>query len=142
MNTSCIFCKIVNGDLPASKVLETPDVIAFMDINPVTRGHVLVIPRAHHDPITDVPDDLLAKVIAAAKRIAAAQFRGLKADGVNITQANGEIAGQIINHVHFHVIPRYGMDEQPKNWVPGKYASPAEMETFSVRIKEALKQND
>jgi len=138
MNTSCIFCKIIKGELPSSKVLETTDVIAFMDINPVIKGHVLVVPKEHHNPITNVPDALLGKVIAAVKKIAAAQIKGLKADGINVTQANGEIAGQVIPHVHFHVIPRFANDENPKNWIPGKYSSPDEMNAYCSKIKQAL----
>jgi len=138
MNSSCIFCKIVNGEIPASKILETPDVLAFMDINPVTKGHTLVIPKAHYNPLSEVPDELLGKIIVAVKQIMKAQIKGLEADGVNVTQANGEIAGQIINHVHFHVIPRYNKNENPRNWKPGKYSSPEEMEIYKSKIKQAL----
>lgn len=139
MSESCIFCRIVKGELPACKVLETSDTLAFMDINPVIKGHALVIPKAHHNPITDVPDALLGKVLASVKQVAAAQLRGLGADGVNVTQANGEIAGQIVPHVHFHVIPRFEKSENPRNWIPGKYGSPDEMESYGSRIRAAVR---
>ena len=107
MNDGCIFCRIVAGTIPGTKVYEDADVLVFMDISPVTKGHALVIPKAHHDPITNVPAALLQKVIVVVQKIAAAQVEWLKADGVNVTQANGKIAGQVIPHVHFHVLPRY-----------------------------------
>jgi len=139
MSSSCIFCRIVSGELPVCKVLETPDVLAFMDINPVIKGHVLVIPKPHHNPITDVPDELLGRTLAAVKRVVDAQVRGLGADGVNVTQANGEIAGQIVPHVHFHVIPRFEKSDNPRNWIPGKYTSTDEMESYGAKIRNAVR---
>ncbi|MDD4871681.1 MAG: HIT family protein [Kiritimatiellae bacterium] len=139
MNSECIFCKIAAGELPSSKVYEDSDTFAFMDIGPVVKGHTLVIPKHHYDPITGTPDDVLHKLITVVKKIAQAQTEGLKADGINITQANGKIAGQIIPHVHFHVIPRFANDRHSWNWIPKKYDTPEEMHQFAGKIKSSLK---
>ena len=103
---NCIFCKIVAGQIPSIKIYEDADVLAFMDIGPIVKGHALVIPKAHYNPLAATPDDVLAKVIAVVRRVAQALQDGLGADGVNVHQANGAAAGQVVPHVHFHVIPK------------------------------------
>lgn len=138
MSRDCIFCRIVGGEIPSARVYEDADVIAFMDINPVVKGHTLVIPTGHHVRITDAPVEALCKVIAVVKRVAAAQVKALQADGISISQVNGKIAGQVVPHVHFHVIPRFGPDGQHTHWTPGQYAGPAEMNQFAERIRAAL----
>ena len=140
MNSDCIFCKIVAGEIPSSRVYEDSDTLAFMDIGPVVKGHTLVIPKQHHDPITGTPDAVLQKLIVVVKKIAQAQMDGLKADGINVTQANGKIAGQIIPHIHFHVIPRFANDRHSWNWIPGKYDTPEEMREFAGKLQKSLKQ--
>lgn len=139
MNPDCIFCKLVAGEIPSAKVYEDADTIAFMDISPVVKGHTLVIPKKHYDPIIGTPDEVLQKLIVVAKKIAQAHFDGLKADGINVTQANGKVAGQIIPHIHFHVIPRFANDRHSWNWIPGKYDSPKEMSDMAQKIKSAIK---
>lgn len=139
MNDSCIFCKIVAGSIPSTKVYEDADCLAFMDINPVAKGHTLVVPKQHHNPITGMPPELLQKVILAVQKVAKGIYAGLKADGMNVTQANGAVAGQIIPHVHFHVIPRFEKSEQAKNWIPGKYDNPDEIKQYAQRIAAAIK---
>jgi histidine triad (HIT) family protein len=109
-----------------------------MDINPVTKGHTLVIPKQHSDPITQTPPEILQKVIVSVQKITKAIYKGLNADGINVTQANGRIAGQIIPHIHFHCIPRYEKDAQPKNWVPIKYDNDEEMQAFADKIRQAM----
>ena len=139
MNTDCVFCKIIAGTLPCAKVCEDADTLAIMDIGPVVKGHTLVIPKLHCDPITGVPAEVLQRLILTVQRVAGAVFKGLGADGLNVTQANGQVAGQIVPHVHFHVIPRFERDGQSRNWIPGKYESKEEMNQFSERIRKALK---
>jgi len=134
----CIFCKIIAGKLPSTKVYEDADTVAFMDIGPVVKGHTLVVPKTHCDPITNAPADVLQKTILVVQKIARAQFKGLGAAAVNVTQANGALAGQIVPHLHFHVIPRFEIDGQARNWLPGKYDSPDEMNAFADRIRKAL----
>ena len=135
---NCLFCKIVAGEIPSTKVYEDDHVLAFMDIGPLVRGHTLVIPKAHHNPLADTPDDVLARVIAVVRRIARAQIEGLGADGVNIHQANGAAAGQVVPHLHFHVVPRFAGDGHHWNWSPRPYADPSEASALADRIKAAL----
>jgi histidine triad (HIT) family protein len=138
MSNNCIFCKIVAGEVPSTKIYEDEDVFAFMDINPLAKGHTLVIPKEHFDPITNVPDDILQKVIVVVKKIAAAQLKGLNAIAVNITQANGCGAGQEVPHVHFHIIPRHNEKPEDANWKPTKYESFEEMNKIAELIIRAL----
>lgn len=109
-----------------------------MDIGPVVKGHTLVIPKEHWDPITETPAPVLQELIVAVQEIARAQLRGLAADGVNVTQANGAVAGQVILHIHFHVIPRFLSDKHSWNWQQKEYDSPTEMAEFAERIRGAL----
>jgi histidine triad (HIT) family protein len=136
MSAECIFCKIANGELPSTKVYEDEDTLAFLDIGPVVKGHTLVIPKKHYDPITKTPAEVLSKLIRIVQHIAIAQTNGLKADGINVAQANGSIAGQIIPHIHFHVIPRFKNDEHSWNWKAGKYDSQQEMQTMADAIRK------
>jgi len=136
MSTDCIFCKIIAGQVPCAKVYEDADTVAFMDIAPVMKGHTLVIPKTHHDPILNTPPEVLQKVIVSVRTVARAVAKALGADGLNVSQANGRCAGQIIPHIHFHIIPRY--NHTPFNWTPGKYDSPQEMQDTAARIRAAL----
>jgi histidine triad (HIT) family protein len=137
MANACIFCRIVAGELPCAKVYEDDATLAFMDINPVSKGHTLVVPKTHHDPLTAVPPEVLKQTIMTVQKIAAAQYIGLKAVAINLTQANGELAGQCVPHVHFHLIPRYTGDSQ-HHWTHGKYDTPAEMQQYATRISNAI----
>lgn len=137
MSQDCIFCKIVEGEIPSTKVYEDETVLAFMDINPWEKGHTLVIPKKHFDPITNVPDDILQQIIVVAKKIAAAQVKGLNAIGVNIAQANGKAAGQEVPHVHFHIIPRCS-EVDKRNWKPTKYDSFDQMNNIASLIEKAI----
>jgi histidine triad (HIT) family protein len=114
----CIFCKIVTGDLPATKVDEDDRTIAFMDINPGTRGHALVIPKAHARDLTEIDPDELAAVAQAAQRLARRMPQALGADGVNLINSCGSAAWQTVFHFHLHVIPRYGDDSMRLPWTP------------------------
>lgn len=138
MNEECIFCKIIAGQLPCTRIYEDRDVIAFLDIGPVVKGHTLVVPKLHCDPITHTPLDVLQRLIAVVQKIARAQVRGLKADGINVTQANGRSAGQIVPHIHFHVIPRFESDGHHWNWTPRKYENNEEMQSVGDKIRRAL----
>ncbi len=107
----CVFCKIVQGEIPSRKIYEDADCIAFLDINPANPGHCLVIPKNHSENIYDIPDDELKKIIIVAKKVAINIKEKLSVSGINIMQNNSRIAGQIVNHMHFHVIPRFENDE-------------------------------
>ncbi len=136
MNQDCIFCKIVAGELPACKVYEDKDTLAFMDIGPIIKGHTLVIPKEHWADIHTVPPTLLQKIALATQKIAAAHVAALKCDGVNIIQANGAPAGQTVFHLHFHVIPRFKTDGHSWNWHPRSYAGRDEMEGMAELIRK------
>jgi histidine triad (HIT) family protein len=138
MSSNCIFCEIIKGTIPCTKVYEDNDVLAFMDIGPVVKGHTLVIPKTHHDPITETPVPVLQKLIAVVQQVARAQISGLGADGVNVSQANGQAAGQIVPHIHFHVIPRFSTDGHHWNWTPKKYDTSGEMGSFADKIRQSL----
>lgn len=113
----CIFCKIVAGEIPSIKVYEDDHLLGFMDINPVTPGHSLLIPKAHHATLFDMPDDLLGELLTAARGLGRAIQTGMGARGLNLLQSNGRAANQIIDHFHLHLVPRYEADEIPMaNW--------------------------
>lgn len=108
--TPCVFCKILAGNIPSAKVYEDEHIEAFLDINPVHAGHTLVVPRAHHRNLYETPDETLAAMIRATKTIALAVKKAMGADGTNVHINNDPAAGQIISHVHFHIIPRFAND--------------------------------
>jgi histidine triad (HIT) family protein len=114
----CIFCKIVAGELPAAVVGSDERVLAFLDINPATRGHTLVIPRAHVEDIHEIDREDLAAATALAQRIAGRVRERLGADGVNLLHSSGSAAWQTVFHFHIHVIPRYLGDPLRLPWVP------------------------
>jgi histidine triad (HIT) family protein len=116
----CIFCKIVAGDLPARIVDEDERTIAFMDIAPATRGHALVIPRAHSSDLLSVDREDLSAVALASQRLAARAKERLGADGVNLLSSCGRAAWQTVFHFHIHVIPRYDGDPLRLPWVPSE----------------------
>jgi histidine triad (HIT) family protein len=134
----CIFCKIVNKEIPATVLYEDDDVLVFMDIGPIIKGHVLVISKKHYDPVTETPDEILTKLHLTAKRIAQAQMNGLEADGVNIMQNNGKASGQEVEHIHVHVIPRFDNDGHHWNWNAQKYDDFDEMIELAWKMQSQL----
>ena len=104
----CVFCKIVRGEEPAYIVYEDEYVVAILDKYPVNKGHTLVMPKRHYRDITEIPDEELCRVIKITKAVTIAVMRALKVPGVRVVQNNGAEAGQVIFHVHFHVIPMTG----------------------------------
>ncbi len=106
----CLFCKIVAGEIPSAKVYEDERVFAFMDINPINEGHLLVVPKNHTATIYEIgPDDLRA-VMAVAQKLAKAQSDVLEMPGLNLVQNNGRPANQIVDHFHVHLVPRWPED--------------------------------
>ena len=106
----CLFCKIVKGEIPTAKIYEDKNVLAFLDVNPDSKGHTLVIPKQHAQDIFDIEKESLQKVFIAAKIIAQKLKDSLRADGINLMQANGKAANQVVMHFHLHLIPRYQND--------------------------------
>jgi len=115
----CLFCKIAAGEVPATIVAQDERTISFMDVNPATRGHALVIPRAHAEDLLSVPEEDLHACAGAAQRLARRCKERLGTDGVNLLNSCGGAAWQTIFHFHVHVIPRYDDDPLQLPWVPG-----------------------
>ncbi|HEX8120350.1 MAG TPA: HIT domain-containing protein [Solirubrobacteraceae bacterium] len=114
----CLFCKIVAGDLPATVVDSDDRTITFMDINPATKGHALVIPRDHSPDLVAIPQDDLDACMRAAQRMARRARERLGADGVNLLNSCGPAAWQTVFHFHVHVVPRYDGDPLELPWTP------------------------
>ena len=110
MKNDCIFCAIAAGEIPSFRVYEDDLVLAYLDINPFSKGHTLVIPKQHSSGLLDTDDATLAAVIARVKKVAAHVAAQLGCDGFNILQNNGEAAGQTVHHLHFHIVPRWSGD--------------------------------
>jgi len=115
----CLFCKIVAGEIPGTKIDEDERTVAFMDINPATPGHLLVIPREHSADLLEVPEEDLDAVMQMARKLARRAHERLGADGVNLLNSCGRAAWQTVFHFHVHVIPRYEGDPLRLPWVPG-----------------------
>lgn len=134
----CIFCKIINGELPCSKVYEDDDFLAFMDIKPVNKGHVLVIPKIHKELMVDLDDNLVKKLIIIGNKInKAIRKSNIKSEGVNFFLADGEAAGQEVFHVHLHLIPRFEKDGFGFKFPKGYTDKPErdELEQIAQKIK-------
>jgi len=107
----CIFCKIAKNEIPSKKIYEDNDVLAFLDINPANPGHTLIISKKHFEGIIDADVGVLSKMIQVSKTIAKTIKERLGSDGLNIMQNNGKHAGQLVSHIHFHIIPRFPNDK-------------------------------
>ncbi len=110
MKNDCIFCAIAAGEIPSFKVYEDDLVLAYLDINPFSKGHTLVIPKNHSQGLLETDDATLGAIIARVKKVAAHLKSTLNCDGFNILQNNGAAAGQTVYHIHFHIIPRWKGD--------------------------------
>ena len=137
MSQDCIFCKIIRGEIPSARVYEDENVVAFLDISPVLPGHALVVPRKHCERLSDADGELLGRMMAGARAVARAQGQALGAEGVNLVVNDGPSAGQVVMHVHLHVIPRASGDGHRWNWTKRPYASPADMEQTAARLRQA-----
>lgn len=130
----CIFCKIIQGQIPCAKIYEDDRVLSIMDINPINTGHALIIPKKHAQTLLDIsPEDLHACVLTAQK-VAKAVFRAVGPSGFNLLQNNFRSAGQVVDHIHFHIIPRNEGDDFISN-LPGKPYAPGELEKTFEKIK-------
>jgi len=134
----CIFCKIIEGEIPAVKVLDEELVLAFMDINPSSRGHMLVVPKKHAENIFEISEGDLAAVIKAVKRCATAVKEALKAEGVTVLQLNGTASDQIVPHLHIHIIPRWENDGLPMSTWEMKPGDMEEIKDIARKVKEHL----
>jgi histidine triad (HIT) family protein len=133
----CVFCSIVGGDLPSDTVLDEPEFVGFLDRRPVFKGHVLLVPRAHVDTLLDLPTDLHAGLLGAARRLAAAAVAGLGAQGTFVAMNN--VVSQSVPHLHVHVVPRTKGDGlRGFFWPRTTYASGEESAAYAARLAAAL----
>ena len=134
---ACVFCDIVSGAVRAQVVLDEPQVVAFLDARPVFPGHVLVVPREHHETLPDLPGPLRDEVFAAVTRTTTAVMAGLEADGAFV--ASNQVVSQSVPHLHVHVVPRRRKDGlRGFFWPRQKYASDDEAASYAQRIAAAL----
>ena len=117
--SDCIFCKIANGEIPSATLYEDEDFRVILDLGPASKGHALILPKAHAANIYEISDDMAAEAMILAKKMATKMTEALKCDGFNIVQNNGEPAGQTVFHFHMHLIPRYEGDQVGITWKPG-----------------------
>lgn len=117
---ACIFCKIANGEIPSKTIYEDEEFRVILDLGPATKGHALILPKAHYANLFQLPEETAGKAIILAKKLGSQMVEKLHADGFNLVQNNGEAAGQTVFHFHMHLIPRYKDDNQKIAWVAGK----------------------
>ncbi len=129
----CIFCKIINGEIPSYKIYEDDNVFVILDINPVSPGHALVLPKKHFEMPESTDDEIISKMMIIAKHIAKNIKRTLNSDGFNITTNNGETAGQTISHTHFHIVQRFKGDNL-ELWPPNENEKNRIEETYNKII--------
>lgn len=139
--TDCIFCKIVAGDIPSVRVWEDDHTVAFLDINPLCAGHTLVIPKVHAERLTDLPAAVAGALLRPVPRLAAAIVAATGAEGFNVLQNNGRCAGQVVQHVHVHIIPRRPGDGLGYRW-PAGTADPEALQRLQAKIASALARGD
>ena len=130
MKDDCIFCKLANGIIPTNSIYEDEEFNVILDLAPATKGHALILPKEHAANIYELPEETAGKVFKLAKKLATKMTDKLGADGFNIVQNNGEIAGQTVFHFHLHLIPRYADDNQEILWNP---TSPSAEDLAQVR---------
>lgn len=132
----CIFCRIVRGEIPCHKIAEDEHTLAFLDIGPLSEGHALVIPKRHAVTLDQLDDDAAGACVRMAKRIGAAVSMSVECEGWNLLQNNGSAAGQVVMHVHFHVIPRIAGDALGFRWPAGTLDREA-----AERLVDAIQTN-
>lgn len=133
----CIFCKIINGEIPSTKLYEDERSIAILDINPIALGHTLLISKTHYPTLTDMPDKELGLLAEKLPRLCRAIVKGTNSEGFNVIENNGRCSGQIIPHLHFHIIPRRANDEVRFNWSPRVFPK-EEMSSVAKAITDCL----
>jgi histidine triad (HIT) family protein len=134
----CIFCRIAAGQVPAAKVLETPRILAFLDIAPVHYGHTLVIPKDHYETFLELPDDLWLEMGQVSRRVAQALRQVLFARGFNVMMNNFDAAGQVVFHAHVHVIPRFLSDGL--HLFPQTSYLPGDMDKVGQQLRQAAEK--
>lgn len=137
VSDSCIFCRIVKGDLPSAAVYEDTFVLAFCDINPISKGHLLVIPKGHYETLLDVPEETGAKIMPVLKRLGKALMDATDAAGFNCLQNNFAASGQMVFHSHWHIIPRFDGDGLT-HWPHDKKLDAETIQAVARAVRDAL----
>lgn len=133
MTGHCTFCRLAKKEAPASYIYEDKEVIAFLDMKPINKGHALVIPKNHYENIYEISEEAVAHLFRVVKKIAYAVKKGVSADGVSIIQNNEKAAGQIVFHLHVHIIPRYG---KPKSCRHREKCESSKLDTVAAKIRQ------
>ena len=134
----CIFCRIVKGEIPCSKVYEDEHVLAFLDLNPAAHGHALVVPKKHAATLADLEPGTGDALLQAMRKIGGAQRQAAGAEGFNCLQNNFPAAGQEVMHLHWHVIPRRSGDRLIEPWKPNKYADMEQMNGMAEKLRSLI----
>nr|WP_279615056.1 HIT family protein [Desulfonatronum thiosulfatophilum] len=135
--SECIFCSFAQRKIPCELVYSSRNTMAFLDIAPVHPGHVLVIPKAHHPTLWDLPAGLGEEMLETMQKVSKALVRAVNAQGLNVVMNNHKAAGQLVEHAHFHLIPRYENDGL-RAWPQSSYPSSEEMRAVADLIKKEL----
>jgi len=136
MDSDCIFCKLANGVFPTNFIYEDEDFKVILDANPATKGHSLILPKKHFKNILDADEEILKKIFPLAKKLSNKLIEVLKCDGVNVLQNNNKAAGQVVFHLHVHLIPRYKDEKEHLiSWKPNKF-SDEEMKNIAESLKK------
>lgn len=133
----CIFCKMVVGELPCEKIFEDDRILAFLDIGPISDGHTLVVPKQHYEKLHDCPAELLGRIFSHLGKIAGVVAKAMNSEGYNLLCNNGRAAGQLVKHVHFHIIPRNAGDGVFNRWPSYKYEE-GRIEAIADKIRRNL----
>jgi len=133
----CVFCKIIAGEIPCRKIFENGKVLAFLDIGPVSDGHTLVVPRVHYEKLHECPEEVLAELSNCLGKIAPAVAGAMETEAYNVLCNNGRAAGQLVEHVHFHIIPRKDGDGVFSRWAAYEYEQ-GRAEVIRRKISEKL----
>lgn len=137
MTDDCIFCKIIKGEIPSTKIYEDDNVLAFLDIMPANKGHALVIPKEHYETFIDIPEEVLGKLFSELHKLTKAVVKATAAEGFNLFMNNKKIAGQAVPHAHFHIVPRFDGDGLDFKWPSKKYED-GEIDKVKEKIKSYI----
>jgi histidine triad (HIT) family protein len=140
LDHNCIFCKIIQGEIPSAKVYEDENVLAFLDISQVTKGHTLVIPKVHKQDIFELTPEIAANLFSCVPKIANAIKKQFNAEGVNLLNNSGKTAGQTVFHYHLHILPRYGKEDgfHPVFQEHNDQYTPADLQQIAAHIAKGL----
>ena len=138
MSDDCVFCKIIKKEIPCVRVYEDDKTLAFLDINPINKGHTLVIPKNHHENLYDLPDEEYHACLDSVRKVARAIKESIRPDGLNLGMNNGRSAGQVVFHAHFHLIPRF-LTDGLQHW-PGKSMDAGMMSILGKDIASCVKK--